>query len=108
MNGEMNTHPEFFSSSIAMNWLKKEGYTIDFNLEENCIICDNSNINLEPSDFKIDKIFRFEGATNPADEEIVYAISSNDGKYKGVLLNAYGVYADKLSDEMINKLSIKK
>lgn len=103
----MKNYPEFTSSFIALNWLKNEGYTLDFNLKENCLICMDNDLNLGPSDFKIDKIFRFEGATNPADEEIVYAISSINGKYKGVLINAYGVYADKLSDEMIEKLGIK-
>ena len=35
MNENMKNYPEFTSSFIALNWLKYEGYTLDFNLEEN-------------------------------------------------------------------------
>jgi hypothetical protein len=37
----------------------------------------------------------------------VYAIESKSGK-KGVLVNAFGVYSEPLSDEMIKKLSFQK
>jgi hypothetical protein len=41
--------------------------------------------------------------TDPADNSVVYAIESDNGT-KGVLVNAYGVYADTLSADMITKL----
>lgn len=102
---EMNFDENFPSSSVAMNWLKKKGYILDFNLKEEFLYCIENDVCLKPEDFHIDKVFRFEGATNPADEEVVYAVSSLDGKYKGIVFNAYGVYGDRLSNEMIRKLS---
>jgi hypothetical protein len=37
----------------------------------------------------------------------VFAISSKDG-IKGVLVDAYGMYAESLNEEMIKKLSIHR
>jgi hypothetical protein len=85
--------------------LKQEGYQLDFNLKPDCVECSSPNIKLYPDDFVIDKFFRFEGASNPDDSAIIYAISSKDG-LKGTLIDAYGVYADSLTTEMINKLKI--
>jgi hypothetical protein len=87
--------------------LKDEGYTLDFNLKPHCVECRSPNIQLYPADFVIDKFFRFEGASNPDDSSIVYAISSKDG-LKGTLIDAYGVYADSLTNEMIEKLKIRR
>lgn len=84
--------------------LRTEGYTEDFNLTENCIACAGNEVKLHPEHFVVDRHFRFEGDTNPDDEAIVYAISSVDGKTKGVLINSYGVYSDPLSDEMVKAL----
>ena len=39
------------------------------------------------------------------DNSIVFAISSDTG-VKGVLVDAYGVYADNLSDSMVRRLAI--
>jgi hypothetical protein len=86
--------------------LKEEGYVFDFNLKPDCIECKGPNIKLYPNDFVIDKFFRFEGASNPDDSSIVYAISSKDG-LKGTLIDAYGVYADSLTNDMIEKLKFK-
>ena len=55
---------------------------------------------------KIDEHYRFEGDTDPADETIVYAISSGKYKLKGVLVNAFGVYSDSASNELIEKLKV--
>ena len=62
---------------------------------------------MHPSDFRIDEFYRFEGASNPDDNSIVYAISSNQG-IRGVLVDAYGVYSDSLTEEMIDKLKISR
>jgi hypothetical protein len=93
--------------SQALNGLKAEGYVEDFNLEPFCIECQSLQLQLHPSDFTIDKFYRFEGASNPGDNSIVYAISSKDG-LKGTLVDAYGVYSNNLNDEMIQKLQIAR
>lgn len=89
----------------TLNALKEEGYVLDFNLKPDCVECMSPDIKLYPVDFVIDKFYRFEGASNPDDNAIVYAISSKDG-LKGTMVDAYGVYADSLTTEMINKLKI--
>lgn len=91
--------------SEATNGLKQRGYTLDFNLDENCLICHGDKFNV--SDFEIVEFHRFEGNTDPSDEAVVYAIESNDGK-KGVLVSGYGISAEGMSAEMIKKLSIDR
>ena len=91
--------------SQAVNGLKDRGYSVDFNLSFDCIVCHETPINLMPSEFEIVEVHRFEGMTNPSDSSILFAIESKHG-HKGVLVNAYGIYSDPVSDEMIKKLSI--
>jgi len=92
--------------SEAVNDLKKRGYTLDFNLEEDKLVCNKTPLALQPDEFEITEVYRFEGNTDPADEAVVYAIESRHGQ-KGVLVNGYGPAADPMSDEMIKKLRIK-
>jgi hypothetical protein len=91
--------------TVAIAELKARGYDRDFNLKENYIICDDGKFH--PEDFEINEVYRFEGDTDPADEAVVYAIESNTG-VKGVLVNAFGIYADAMSDEMIKKITHHK
>ena len=89
--------------SQAVNELRARGFTMDFNLKENCIICNQQEFN--PEDFKIVEVYRYEGDSDPADEAVVYAIESKNG-LKGVLVNGYGISAETLSSEMAKKLSM--
>lgn len=88
----------------TLNKLRKEGYTEDFNLRQNCLECREGAFKIFHDEFQIDKIFRFEGMTDPGDESILYAISSEKYGLKGVLVNAFGIYADPLTNEMVQKL----
>jgi hypothetical protein len=90
-----------------MNELRRQGYTEDFNLRQDCLECRNEQLKLFAEDFKIDKYYRFEGESNPSDAAILYAISSDRYGMKGVLVNAYGVYSDPLTDEMTKKLEMR-
>lgn len=89
--------------SEAVNDLKKRGYIMDFNLDEDCIVCNEDKFN--PDDFTIVEVYRFEGDSDPADEAVVYAIQSNKG-HKGILVNGYGPSSESMSLEMAKKLHI--
>jgi len=90
--------------SETINGLKQDGYSMDFNMRNECIVCDATNTTLSPDDFEIDKVYRFEGESNPDDEAVVYAISSPTFGLKGTLVNAYGIYADEASSQLVQKL----
>ena len=98
--------PAYDSISTAMNGLKAEGYTLDFNIAFNNLLCKQNGACLNPGEFEIVKYYRFEGNSDPDDSSILYAIESNDGKLKGILVNAYGIYSDPASDAMLKKLSV--
>ena len=93
--------------SETISGLKKEGYTFDFNIQEQSADCHHSNVALSPDDFEIDKIYRFEGATNPDDQSILYAISSTKSVMKGVLVNGYGISSDGETDVLISLLKTR-
>jgi hypothetical protein len=98
---------ESYSTLVdAINGLKKQGYTEDFNIKENCIDCRDGEYQLSPEDFKVDNVFRFEGESDPDDQTVLYAISSEKYKLKGVLVNAYGIYSDAGANELIKKLNV--
>ncbi|CAN5335081.1 hypothetical protein BH10BAC4_BH10BAC4_21010 [soil metagenome] len=95
----------YSTSSEAMTALQKKGYVHDFNLHPECLVCMPLNIRLKPEEFHVDEVHRFEGMNNPDDSEVLFAITSTSG-VKGLLLDAYGAYADSLSAEMIGKLKV--
>lgn len=90
----------------ALNGLRARGYTINFNIAFDKLICSENKTILNPGEFEITEVYRFEGNSNPADEDVVYAVESKKGNIKGVLTSAFGLYADAASTEMIKKLSI--
>ena len=93
------THYE--TVSVALEKLREKGYTIDFNLKENCIKCATGKFNAD--EFEIVDVYRYEGNSDPGDEASVYAIESGNG-IKGVLVTGYGVDADPVSADILKKL----
>ncbi|MFN8285513.1 MAG: phosphoribosylpyrophosphate synthetase [Chitinophagales bacterium] len=89
----------------ALEDLKNQGYTLDFNLKENYIECTTSGKQLPPDEFEITGVYRFEGMTNPSDQTVLYAVEGKDGT-KGTIVSGYGIYADPISSELVKKLNI--
>jgi hypothetical protein len=87
----------------ALKGLKLRGFAVDFNIAFDKIICSNNETVLNPHEFEIVEVYRFEGNSDPADEAVVYAIESNKG-HKGVLVNGYGPSSESMSSEMAKKL----
>ena len=90
----------------AINDLRRRGYTIDFNLEFDCIVSHETPISLLPQEFEIVEVHRYEGNSDPGDEEVVYAIESKHGQ-KGILVDAFGLYSDDVNSDMVEKLKVK-
>jgi len=91
--------------SEAVSGLKQRGYGIDFNLKADCLHCEP--LTLKAADFEITEFYRFEGESDPADEAVVYAITSRKGD-KGVLVTGFGISAEGVGEEMVEKLRVKR
>ncbi len=93
----------------ALDGLKSRGYDRNFNIDFDKLMCAETGLCLNPNEFEIVEVYRFEGNSDPDDQDVVYAIESkSDAKIKGVFTSAYGMYAEAVSTEMLQKLSIQK
>jgi hypothetical protein len=97
----------FDTLTEAIQDLNARGYQDDFNLHPEWIECAPRGLKLKPDEFHVDEVYRFEGATDPDDSAVLFAIRSGNG-VKGILVDAYGAYADSLSQEMVRALTIDK
>jgi len=77
----------------CINHLVKEGYKEDFKICETGMVSLHEEKTYQPEQVHVLNFYRFEGASDPADNSILYAIETNDGT-KGTLTDAYGPYAD--------------
>jgi hypothetical protein len=84
---EMNTLAECMNKKMA------EGYTQNFSVSEQGLQAADSKKIYKPTEVRIVNFYRFEGNTDPADSAVLYVLEANDGQ-KGLLSDAYGVYAD--------------
>ncbi len=89
----------------ATNDLMQRGYTENLSLEGDTVDDKDKKIQMTADDFEIDEFYRFEGPSNPSDMSIVYAVSSEKYNLKGVLVNAFGTYANNSSSAIEAKLS---
>mgnify|MGYP003651233956 FL=1 len=53
------------------------------------------------------KYYRFEGMSDPDDNTILYVIETTTGE-KGLLVDAYGMYAGNVPRDLVKKLKIIK
>lgn len=105
---EINLPESFGTLSETINGLIKLGYVHDFNIKDECLICHQNNTTLQPEDFEIDKVYRFEGASNPEDQSILYAISSAKYKMAGTLVDGYGISSNEQTSKLVEKLKTNK
>jgi hypothetical protein len=78
----------------ATNDLMKRGYTENLSLEGETVDDKAKDIQMVAEEFEIDEFYRFEGVSDPADMAIIYAVHSDKYNLKGVLIDAFGTYAN--------------
>lgn len=79
------------SSCIRM--LERKGFTVQFKANNMGIKSLATDKQFAPGQVRILNFYRFEGASNPDDNAILYAIETEDGE-RGTLIDAYGAYDD--------------
>jgi hypothetical protein len=89
--------------SEAMEELEKKGYTKNLTLKVDHFEVDSGHEKIYPDEFEIDDFVRFENASDPDDQSILYAISSARHNLKGLFLESYGLYTEETSRSMIEK-----
>lgn len=92
----------------AIDGLKARGFTSNFEfINGRFQELGNQGSFFKAEELTIVELHRFEGISNPADESIVYAITTRDG-VRGVLVDAYGVYADPALAAFLRNVAIRK
>lgn len=71
--------------------LRAEGYTHEFFIVDDGVRCPEcKSVVLAPEAVRIDEVHRFEGASDPDDMSIVFAVSDGPCGLKGVLVSSFG------------------
>ncbi len=99
--GARNNNYHYATVLEAIDQLRAKGYLMDFNLEENCISCQESRFSHE--DFDIVEIYRYEGDTDPAEEATVFGIESATG-IKGILVTGNSAELGSKDQAILRKL----
>jgi hypothetical protein len=87
----------------CVNSLVLQGFSEDFKAREAGLESLSTKRMYHPDEVKILNFYRFEGESDPADNSILYAIETTDGK-RGTLVDAYGPYADSKVTKFINQV----
>ena len=87
----------------AINDLKERGFELDLNIEFDKQIRKDDVLN--PDEYEIIETYRFEGNSDPDDEDIIYAMCSKSTEKKGIFTGAFGLYANSDSFNLIRNIS---
>jgi hypothetical protein len=98
---------QYDTVTAAVQGLEQRGYRESLYRKQDCLVCPSLDLQFYPGDFTVEEYYRFEGNSDPADNTIVYAITTNKG-IKGILIDAYGAYAEQITPELATKLKIRQ
>lgn len=77
----------------ALVLLHEQGYTADYELVDGRL-CTGNYPSCAVGDVYVDRVYRFEGPSDPGDEMIVFALHDRNNDVRGALAAAYGPDAD--------------
>ena len=98
----MNTYDTL---TEAITDLRQRDYVLDYNLIDGVAQCQQLPEALGPHELEIQEVYRFEGASDPDDNMVLYALQSKkNAANKGLLVAAYGPYVETQAAEFIQQL----
>lgn len=78
----------------AVELLRADGYTADFELVGDSLCTVGDRIVCTTADAEVERLYRFEGPSDPGDEMIVFGLRDPSSGVRGTLATAYGPSAD--------------
>ena len=91
----------------AIEESKKRGFTANFEFLDQEFRDVDSGRTFKADELTIVEHYRFEGASDPDDMSVVYAIESDDG-LKGIVADAFGLYANPDLGEFLGNVNIRE
>ena len=82
--------PEMDTVLDTVSTLRAQGFDADFSAsDDGHLVCDHCGATFDPVTADVERIHRFEGLSDPADESILYAATAECG-HRGIYTAAYG------------------
>jgi hypothetical protein len=78
----------------ALTMLKAEGYEAEFQLVDGSLRCDRHDRECPAGDAVVERLYRFEGPSDPGDEMVVFGLFDPITGVRGVLASGFGPAAD--------------
>jgi hypothetical protein len=88
----------------AVERLTRAGYRDDFRAERGGLRAVRAGQLFEPEALVVEQVERFEGESDPGDEVVVFALSSESSGTRGTYVVTYGTYIDPIDAEMVRRL----
>jgi hypothetical protein len=98
---------EYGTVTEAIEGLQRRGFTANFEFMDNAVQDVNRRKAYRAEELTIVEHHRLEGATNPDDMAIVYAIEAADGT-RGIVVDAFGPYADPGLGAFLERVKIRE
>lgn len=109
LNREISQSGTGFMMPLAptIRQLAKEGYVENLVPRYDHFECRSKEFSIYPPNITVDCMIRFENASDPDDQAILYAIADHIQNLKGLYVDSYGLYHDELSSTMLKALSVQ-
>ena len=78
----------------ALSLLKSQGYELEFQLVDGKFSHEEACVSCRADEAVVEKLYRFEGESDPGDEMVVLGLVDPATGKRGVLASAFGLAAD--------------
>lgn len=95
--------PVTVTEAVAL--LRRDGYTADFELVDGVLRSDGGNSLCTIGEAKVERLYRFEGPSDPGDQMIVFGLLDPVSSVRGSLAAPFGPSADPTLYEHLSDLS---
>ncbi len=87
----------------ALEGLHQRGFEATFEAVDGCLKSQQTGRLYAPELIRIVEHHRYEGASNPDDMSVVYAIETIDGE-RGVVVDAFGTYSNPTLGDLLRRI----